>query len=280
MREAARTAVKRGIEKYEKGLFAEALAEFERAETLFSAPVNRVYMARTQVKLGKLLAARDLYDEVLARPVSADVTARKVSEAARDELRTLVHRIPALQIRVTGVAVDQATVTVDGTRVRGAALDRVEVDPGEHRVAIDAPRAPSESRLVSVVEGQVEHVDFRVVPIVKELPWYVEKKPYYASIGVAAAGIGLGVAFGIAAIADASAVKGHCAASHCPPSEQGAATTAGTLADLSTVAFVIGGIGAASTVAIFVLRGRNASATQVETKVGLGLGRASLEATF
>jgi hypothetical protein len=64
------------------------------------------------------------------------------------------------------------------------------------------------------------------------------------TLGVGGAGLVLGTILGVVATADKSSISSACGPSKvCPPSEQGALSSAKTVANLSTVSFVVGGVG-------------------------------------
>lgn len=70
--QAARTKAHEGLKLYGADRWQEAFDVFQEADRLFHAPTLVLYMARCQRKLGRLEAARDLYEQVLGEPLPED----------------------------------------------------------------------------------------------------------------------------------------------------------------------------------------------------------------
>ncbi len=69
---------------------------FEKAESKIHAPPHWLYIARSQAKLDKLVAARETYGQILAEklPDSAPPPFREAQASAKTELAELEARIP------------------------------------------------------------------------------------------------------------------------------------------------------------------------------------------
>ena len=65
-REVARTLATRGFELFQSKDYPHAIESFEQAESRIHAPPHLLYIARSQAKLGKLLAAKATYERILA----------------------------------------------------------------------------------------------------------------------------------------------------------------------------------------------------------------------
>jgi len=157
-RTAAREMATQGAEAFEKRDYQTALDRFQRASSLFRAPSISVMEARTLVKLGRLLAALDKYQEtrhIALPPDAPEALSRAVSDAAREgeELRA---KVPLLRISILGEPpTGKVKVTLDGKPVPSALLD-VErpLDPGRHEVeATLAGRSPIRRR-IDLAEGE------------------------------------------------------------------------------------------------------------------------------
>ncbi|MGK4000272.1 tetratricopeptide repeat protein [Sorangium sp. So ce1024] len=92
----ARTKAHEGLKLYGADRWQEAFEAFQEADRLYHAPTLVLYMARCQRKLGKLEAARALYEQVLDEALPEDappafLEARKDAEielaGVRDALR-------------------------------------------------------------------------------------------------------------------------------------------------------------------------------------------------
>ncbi|HEX9621815.1 MAG TPA: tetratricopeptide repeat protein, partial [Polyangiaceae bacterium] len=82
----ARAAATEGAKAFQEGRWQDAVDLFTRAESLVHAPPHLLFLARAQVKLGRLVAARELYNKILREPLAGDappafLTAREAAEA-------------------------------------------------------------------------------------------------------------------------------------------------------------------------------------------------------
>jgi hypothetical protein len=97
--------------------------------------------------------------------------------------------------------------------------------------------------------------------------------------GIGIVGIGVGVGFGAVAISDKSAAQSACPNGLCPT--QAAAdqwSTAGSAGNVSTIAFVVGGVGLAGAAALWLTA--PAGRPQSTAQVGFGLGSLQVRGTW
>jgi hypothetical protein len=99
---AARAAYGEGVELQDKGKWADALADFEKAEKLFDAPTHLLHMAECQVQLNKLVEASESYEALIHKTLDpkapdAFVQAQKQGQTELDALKP---RIPTLRVNV------------------------------------------------------------------------------------------------------------------------------------------------------------------------------------
>src|SRR3954464_9535518 len=102
----ARAAAEAGGAAFDAGRYAEAADLFERAERLMHAPPHLLYAARSHVKLGHLVEARELY-LTLTRdhlPDSAPRVFREAQQAGEKELADIEPRIAYVSVVVQGAA--------------------------------------------------------------------------------------------------------------------------------------------------------------------------------
>ncbi len=136
---------------FESGKYEDAITGFQKAEKAFHAPKFLLYVGRSQVKLGRLLAANDTYESIVKEKLAAYAPAEffAAQATARKELAELTKRIPSVQIQAMGGI---QGVTLDGKVVSpGQALP---VDPGEHTITGTAPGRPEVRRKITVAEGE------------------------------------------------------------------------------------------------------------------------------
>jgi len=265
----ARSQADRGYELFEAGQYAEAAQAFRLAEVIFHAPTLVFAIARAESKAGHLLEARTLYKQVIAEKIapSAPPEYSGAQEAAQGELAALEARIPHVVITVNGAAGRTFVVNLDDAVVAPSALEQpIEVDPGSHRIAVLPDGGAAEKRAVTVAEGAREAIVIDLAPpLVKVIvapPKPPPPKPRdllapaLISLGVGVAGLGAGAVLGGITLAKTSAVRSHCAGDVCPTAQLSAADGARTTATISTVAFAVGGVAAATGLTLLVLRSR------------------------
>ena len=119
-RETARGLMDDGDKKLADGNVKGALDSYTKADALMSVPTTGLEVARTQVKLGLLLQARETLGKVLRLPVTPNepapfAAARKAAETLNSEI---VGRVPSIQVVMTNGEPSQAPqVFVDGEEI-------------------------------------------------------------------------------------------------------------------------------------------------------------------
>jgi Tetratricopeptide repeat len=196
-RDAARGLAKKGYESFEEGAFDKAIDLFQQAEARIHAPPHWLYIARAQVKLGKLREAQKTYDRIVAEKLAADAPApfKEAQASAKEELGDLRHKIPSIRITLSGESAAAAKVQVDGAAIEAADLGApIAEDPGAHTIRVTVPGAPPIERSVQLQAGEtVEQVNIPVDP-----PHRPSAAPGIALItvgglGLAAGGVTLGL---------------------------------------------------------------------------------------
>jgi hypothetical protein len=291
---------------------ASACPKFEEAQRLVRGIGVTLYLADCYEQTGRTASAWSQFQlaESLAHAKGdpRESVAHKRAAALEPHLARLAVSVAAAGADVPGLAVTLDTQPV-GRPEWGVALP---VDPGKHAVHAVAPgkvdwdgqadvAAEGNVRIevppladgssppasASASQGQVAPPASTAAPSTSapssapassSAPAASPGVPTLAWVGfgVGAAGIVVGSVTGAIALGKASAVKGECntAALTCPPGN-GDLSTGQTMGNVSTVAFVIGGVGvAAGVVALFVLRAAPQAApstgAHVEPWVGVG----------
>lgn len=128
----ARAAFERGIEQASAESWVEALESFRASLALLDRPATHLNVAAALLRLGRNVEARDEMDALLATAtLSAEDRVRAVELRAR-----AAEGVRTLELRVEPPS---ATVLVDGVVHEGAAaLGRLELDPGRHRLEVRA----------------------------------------------------------------------------------------------------------------------------------------------
>jgi hypothetical protein len=226
----ARAALREGLTLREKGETNQALARLASAYDLVPTPVTGFELGKTQMMLGRILQAHELFKKVVRMPPSMEESAR--SQTARDEAARLAKelepRIPSLRLKVQLPAGASAVVRVDDDVVATTGPETTRaVDPGPHDVFAKAGDGPEEKVHVEVAESETKEVVLapQWVPPKKPPPGKTEQVIYlrttnplaFVGFGIAAAAV---VVAGISlfvyqdARSEAAAL---CGQSYCPP---------------------------------------------------------------
>lgn len=173
----ARAAADAGGDAFDAGKYADAADLFERAERLMHAPPHLLYAARSHVKLGHLVEARELY-LTLARenlPGSAPRVFRDAQQMGEKELADVEPRIPYVSVVVQGGAgATSLHVTRNGEPVPPELLGiPTPVNPGEYSYQALADGMESTATTVKLREGVRE----TVLLTLRNIPGYVKPKP-------------------------------------------------------------------------------------------------------
>ena len=134
-RDVARRYAEEGIAAHDHGDYAAAVQSFAKAYRVLGAPTVGIRLARSLVKLGRLVEGAKAYQSVLATPVKKSdppVFAEALAEAGV-ELAALTPRIPTLEVTApAGVT----SPRLDGQVISAATLGKpTPVDPGTHRLS-------------------------------------------------------------------------------------------------------------------------------------------------
>jgi hypothetical protein len=168
-REAARTFSSRGYELFQQGNWTEAIASFSKAEAIIHTPVHWLYIARCQARLGKLLAAKQAYRQILDEKlaVSAPSPFKDAQAQALVELGRLERQIPSMTVAVrVPTASTSLQVTLNAIPIAHEDLGRpMPVDPGRYTIVASAPGTRTVERTVQIRQGQrVEVVTIELEP--------------------------------------------------------------------------------------------------------------------
>jgi hypothetical protein len=270
-KEAARKLMAEGRELRDARDLTGALSRFQMADAIMGVPTTGYEVAATQAALGQLVEARATLRKLSSAPGSPDdpepFKAARVKAKALDA--ELSERVASLRLQVQG-ADGSLRVSVDGIELApDAVTEAVQVNPGRHRlVARNAGR--EQARDVDVAERETVPVSFvfseeavtapAAAPVAHEepAPAPLDAPPppppsakssvptlAYVGGGVALAGLVVGSVTGSMALSRKHAAERGCVDNQCPPSTWDDLDSAGSLATVSTVSFVVCGVGAA-----------------------------------
>jgi hypothetical protein len=263
-RESARRLFEDGRARRDSGDAAGALEAFRAADALMNVPTTKLAVARAYLALGKLVEARDVALGVARLPVaSAEPAPFTDARAAAAQLATeIAGRIPSVAIAIQGDAPD--SLSVDGATVpREAWSVPRRVNAGKHTVVARlGARAVTQDFAVAEGESASVALDMRALPPEAsprphpDVP--AATRPlgalFWISAGVGATGLAVGGVAGVVSIASKGTADSLCRDNKCPPPAYASLDAANTWANVSTIAFVAAGAGAALAIAGFVLR--------------------------
>lgn len=291
-KEHARELMAHGREARDQKDLVSALKSFQAADQIMRVPTTALEVARTQQALGKLLEARETLVALLRLPVSPSdpapfADARLKAEALGKELNT---QIPSLRIIVSSTDKNiPPTVTVDDRPV--ASLDVPEkVNPGAHVVVARGGGAEATAN-VTLAAGETKQIELKLdtrpqaavptpggrterggIPLIS-----------WVGFGVGAAGLAVGSVTGVMAISQEGDIADRCTGKQCGTGVESDLDAARTVATVSTVGFIIAGVGAAVGVAgLFVGRPKGDASTTTGRVAPprFEIGGAGLRGTF
>ena len=291
---AARALAEHGYALYEEGKYPEAVEVLTEADKLYHAPTLVFAIGRARAASGKLVEARAAFQRVVDEPIppNASQAFHDAQRMAKEELASLDKRIPTLQIAVRGGGAHGLRVTIDDVDVAGFRPDQpVPANPGTHRVTAIPSGGVGVSKTVELKEGVHVTVDLELpgaAPLVAAPPSPPVQRPVpppppppppqargslvpaIVGFGVGAVGLGLGIGTGVSAKNSAADLKSKCGGDACPstPALQSEYSSAKTMSTVSTVGFVLGGVGVAAGVVLIVVRPGGRSTSTVGVAVG------------
>jgi hypothetical protein len=275
------TLYRDGVDAASAGRWSDARDRFAAALAIRTSPKIYFSLAQSEEQLGLVASAQRDYVRALEGAKAAKTD--EVVSAAEKAIANVAPRVPHVRVVVVtdsaSVRAGVATATLDDQPI---ALDTVlAVDPGTHRVVVTTSGAPPATTSVAIGERQQLEVPVSIdagggaatgsaraggtplpdVPPVAETSGGANA--VWRTVGLVTAGagvatMGLGVYFGFDAKAknDASNASG-CSGSACTSGAAETRREALAAADRSNISFAIGGVLAATGIAIWWLSPRH-----------------------
>jgi hypothetical protein len=252
--------------------------DFRRADALYHAPSLVLGLARAQVKEGKFVEAWENYNRIILENVTTSPVFVKALADAKSEIGTVEKRRSRVTLTVTGPAVPR--VLVDDVPVKAEALGIERfIDPGHHTVTSAADGWKRATKTFDIVEGASQTVvlvldrDVSAVAIVEPVPVgtqppspasgqvltptqsgsgaSVQRTLGIVAVAVGGAGVILGAVTGIVALGKHSDLSKECPMGTCSVANQSSVDSYHTMGTLSTVGFIVGGVGLAGGAALY-----------------------------
>lgn len=262
--ETARQLYNQGIELRDKGDSKGALDKFRAAHALGNTPVTGIELCKLYAALRQPVEAREICLGVARIPPLPQETSR--SQEARTEAAKVAEaekpKIGALRLKVRGIPEGrEALVLVDGAAVPAAALGEPRaVNPGTHIVSAKVGTGPETKATVETREGETKDLELTVQAPVEESPVAGPATPAPESpkekgrksalptVSFVVAGVAgaVGVLAGLTAMSIESDLEGQCVNKACGRELHEDLDLGKTWGNVSTVAFVIGGVALAA----------------------------------
>ena len=286
--------------------YATARDRFSRALQLVHAPTLLRDLARSQVGLGKLVDAHESYSQIIREGVAKDAPQPwvKALADAKAEIAALPGRLPHITITVIGPG--HPSVTIDGAPISAAALGvKRPIDPGRHEIRALGKGYYTAKKTVTLKEGESLSVAFELEEAPSDAPpenledqtkgkvvvTFVEpawRKPaMIGAFAVGGAGLALGGVTGILALTKHGKLSTDCARNVCGPQQKADLDRYHTYGQLSTIGFVVAGVGAAAGTVLLFMRPQPQqedeappSGPGVSVSAFLGIGAAGVQGTF
>jgi hypothetical protein len=313
---AARQLGKEGMQAYKDGKYDEANDKLGRAYEVVRAPSVGVWSARALAKVGKLVEASERYLEVTRMQITTGDAAiqEEAKQAAATEREALLLRIPKLTIQLDGSA-DGVEVRLD-TALVPAALVGAErpVNPGKHMVEAKAGDSIA-SEEVTLAEGESRSVTLKLPAVAAPPPPVtppaatpaapVEPAPVpppspaapqadlgpgpgglqrtlgWVGLGVGGAGLLFGGITGMMVLSKKSKLDdGDCLDGGCGPSAWDAVDSYNSYRTISTVGFVVGGVGLAAGAVLLITAPSRSERPQAFVSPYLGVASAGVTGSF
>ena len=261
--ESARQLYNQGVQLRDLGDLKGALEKLKAAHALGNTPITGVELCKTHAALAQPVEAREVCLGVGRIPPLSGETSR--SQDARNEAQKIAEeqksKMATVRLHITGVpAGREATVTVDGALVPAAALGEARaVNPGRHDLTAKIGRGAESRSSFDLAPGETKEITLPVqAPPVEAEPVSTlpppgqpaKPPPPHRSNGlqtagfvVAGVGIGIGSVAGLVAISGKSDLDKACTNKQCGTDQHDKLDSAKTWGNVSTVFFVVGGVG-------------------------------------
>jgi hypothetical protein len=289
--------------------FKTAEADFARADKLVHAPTLLLGLARALAGQGKLLEAQEAYKRIVREGVAPGSPAvfQKAVDDATKEVADVSPKIGAVTITVKTAGGEaqpsSLQITWDGAPVNAATLGiRRPSNPGSHSLHAEADGYKSVDLKINVPVGGAADAPLTLgkdpnapapatVPAATPATMPGASAPPstapapdqatatgggpgiwpWVALGVGGAGLIAGGVTGFMAMSKHSDLVSACNNGPCPPSKQSDVDSYNTLGLVSTVGFIVGGVGAAAGVALLVLQPNLVSSSPPAPTTGSGV---------
>jgi|CZKU01.1.fsa_nt_gi hypothetical protein len=312
-RATARSLGQEGQQALDNKDYATAEDRYRRADKMVHAPTLMLGLARALAAEGKYVEAQESYNRIVREglpPGGGDAFKRAI-EDAKKEVETVAPKVGAVTITIKaagGADVPDPQVVLDEHPINSASLGvRRAVDPGSHVVRASAAGfKPGELKFTVTEGGSIDEPMMleqdltapaapAAVPattpgatanavsssdVGTAQPSKARKIAPFIAFGVGGAGLVLGAVTGVLAIGKHSTLSDECKTTCGAGTPQDDLSSYHTLGTLSTVGFIVAGVGAAAGVVLLVTEPQTTPTTGLHVVPTLGLGSLGAAGTF
>ena len=253
---AAREQVKLGYQLAQDGKCDEAIPHFVESLHLDAKAITLINLASCEEKLTKLADALGHWVEARAK-AQAEGNAPIEAEAEK-RAKALEPRVPKLTLTLVGATPD-AEVVRDGVALGAASMGvALPVNPGAHALVARAKGHEDTTQNVSIAEGESKRVELQLGPAraAEAAAATTGAGPeggsggtsplVYVGFGTLIAGVAVGSVFGVLTLGKGSDAKAACPGGACESQSAADDAKSGqTFGTISTLGFIVGGVGAA-----------------------------------
>ena len=309
-RNAARSLASQGKDAFDSKDYARAADLLRRAYALVPAPTIALYEGQSLTQLRRLVEAEEAFMRAMRTPIDAHSPEqfRKAKHDAEQELSALRPRIPKVTIVVTGpgAGAPNLGVALDGKAVNSAVIGvEMPIDPGDHVLTTGAGGERQEVTF-SIAEAQRKRVEIEALaptdtaapvapppaspaapapppeppPPKPAASW--QKPAAFVVGGIGVAGLATGTVTGLMAGSRHGTAEEECPNRVCTEGSVGAGALESfrSLRTISTIGYVVGGVGLAGGAALLLLAPSQPAASAYKVRVFIGTGGAGLRGAF
>lgn len=256
---AARDQLKLGWELSQQGKCAEAIPHLKESLRLDVKAITLINLANCEEKVKSYADALGHWVDARARALVEGNTA--IEAEAERRAKALEPKLAHLTIRIAKAAPAGTKVSRDGIVLGKVSLGVPStVSPGKHTIVVKAPGRKDARVTVSLAEAENKSIEVRAgepAPTSPATATPVDQAPQerggggpsplvYVGFGAGAAGLAVGAITGLMALSKANEVKSACPENLCASNANlDDLSTGRTLGTVSTIGFVVAGVGAA-----------------------------------
>jgi hypothetical protein len=293
---------------------------FRRADKLVHAPTLELGLARALTGVGKFVEAQETYNRIVREgvPATAPDAFRHALDDAKKEVENVSTKVGAVTITVKaigGADVADPAVALDGQPINSASLGiRRAIDPGNHVLHVSAQGyKPADLNFPVTAGANIDQPillekDFSApppppaatpapAPAAGATPAVAAPAPEpssadtgpskkggsvlpWVAFGVGGAGLVVGAITGALALGKHSTLANECSNGTCGPNASSDLSSYHTMGALSTVGFIVAGVGAAAGVVLLITAPKSQPTTGFQISPTLGLGSVGAIGSF